>query len=145
MGTGQIVGLAYEDIDILSCVMRGYVMVLCALIVCNEAEWTALVRNSRILRYWITRGLFYAFVGVIGLQQNDHATEVEPYLHDSSASLRFIKVVAWLMVAVGALYFGMGALCLQILYNRLRRDYEDRVKRAVHVRKLADNLVESVV
>lgn len=142
MGLGQVVGMTFEDIDVISYVMRGYVMVLCVLVIFIEAEWTALVKNSSILRYWISRGLFYSFVGVIGLQQNDHATERDPDTNRDSVSLHFIKVVAWLMIASGILYFGMGVLCLQIYYNRLRRTYEERCGRAVHVRDATERLTE---
>lgn len=143
MAMGQIVGMTFEEIDIISYVMRAYVIVLCLLVVLIEAEWTALVKNSSILRYWITRGLFYSFVGVIGIQQNDHVTERNPDQQErDTVSLQFIKVVAWLMVGMGILYFCMGILCLQIYYNRLRRDYEERSGRAVHIRNATDRFTE---
>jgi hypothetical protein len=135
--------MTYENIDAISYVMRGYVMVLCVLVIFIEAEWTALVKNSSLLRYWISRGLFYAFLGVIGLQQNDHATERDQDANRDSVSLQFIKVVAWLMIGSGILYFCMGVLCLQIYYNRLRRNYEERRGRAVHVRDATDRLTEA--
>lgn len=140
MGLGQVVGMTFEDMDLISYVLRGYVIVLCVLVVFNEGEWTSLIKNSSILRYWVTRGLFYSFVGVIGIQQNDHVEE--PDRDEDSASLKFIKVVAFLMVGFGAIYFGMGVLCLQIYYNRLRRDYEERRSRAVHIRNATDRLSE---
>lgn len=143
MGLGQIVGMTFEDIDIIGYVLRTYVIVLCLLVVLIEAEWTSLVKNSSILRYWITRGLFYSFVGVIGIQQNDHVMERDPYQHGrDSASLQFIRVVAWLMVGNGILYFGMGILCLQVYYNRLRRDYDERSGRAVHIRNATDRFTQ---
>lgn len=145
MGAGQIVGMTFENLDIIAYVMRGYVIVLCLLIVLNEAEWTSMIKNSSILRYWITRGLFYSFVGVVGIQQNDHVVETDRGQGGGdSPSLKFIKVVALLMVGCGCLYFVMGAMCLQIYYNRLRRDYEERVSRAVHIRSATDRLAESI-
>ena len=141
MGLGQVVGMTFEDLDVISYVMRAYVIVLCLLVVFIEAEWTALVKNSSILRYWITRGLFYSFVGVIGIQQNDHVSERNPESEErDSISLQFIKVVAWLMVGSGILYFFMGAFCLQLYYNRLRRDYDERSGRAVHIRNATERL-----
>ena len=145
MGCGQIVGLILTTensrIDVLSCVMRAYVLAFCALVICNEC--THVTHNSWILRYWPTRGLLYAFVGVIGLQQNDHATAVEPYLEMDSPSLRFIKMVAWLMVAVGVAYTALGALCLQFVYQRVQRDYQQRLQRAQHVRSIEQNLMHA--
>ena len=144
MGLGQIVGMTFEDIDVISYVLRTYVIVLCLLVILIEADWTALVKNSSILGYWITRGLFYSFVGVIGIQQNDHVNERNPSENpdSDSISLQFIRVVAWLMVGCGILYFCMGALCLQILYNRVRQDYEERRGRAFHIRNATDSLTE---
>lgn len=145
MGAGQIVGMTFEDdnLDVISYLFRGYVMALCVLVVFNEMEFTSLVKNSSILRYWITRGLFYSFVGVIGIQQNDRVSDDPSLVEHRSASLRFIKVVALLMVGAGCLYFGMGILCLQIYYNRLRRDYEERRGRAIHIRNATDRLTEA--
>jgi hypothetical protein len=144
MGLGQIIGMTYNHIDTISYVLRSYVIALCFLVVMVEAEWTSFVRNSSILRYWITRGLFYSFVGIIGIQQNDHVEERNPSeSRRDSASLKFIRVVAWLMVASGVVYFMVGILCMQIIYNRLRRDYEERCKRAVHIRNATDRLVEA--
>ena len=146
MGTGQVVGLVTtekSDIDVLSCVVRAYCCAFCSLVICNEAEYTSMIRNSKILRYWVTRGLLYAFIGCIGLIQNDHATELEPYLHDDTPSLKFIKVVAWLMVAVGATYTILGAFCLKLIDNRVRQDYQERKQRAKHIRKISTKLVDA--
>lgn len=143
MGLGQVVGMTFEDMDVISYVLRGYVMVLCVLVILIETESTSLVKNSSILRYWVTRGLFYSFVGVIGIQQNDHVTERDPSQDErDSMSLQFIRVVAWLMVGCGILYFGLGVLCFQIIYNRLRRDFDERSGRAVHIRNATDRLTE---
>lgn len=145
MGVGQIVGMTFENLDIISYVLRAYIMVLSVLVALIEMEWTAFVLNSSILRIWITRGLFYAFVGVIGIQQNDNVIyrDDDHRVINKSPSLQFIRVVAWLMVACGVLYLGMGVACLQIYYNRLRRDYEERCGRAVHIRKATALLAEA--
>ena len=90
MAMGQIIGMTFEDIDVISYVLRIYVIVLCLLVILIEAEWTSLVKNSSILRYWITRGLFYAFVGVIGIQQNqlaDSFGSLSPNFKGNDASI----------------------------------------------------------
>jgi len=145
MGLGQIIGMTYEDLDMISYVLRVYILVLCGLVTLIEAEWTAFIINSSILRVWITRGLFYAFIGIIGIQQNDNVIDRDDdrRILNKSPSLQFIRVVAWLMVGCGLLYFGMGVACLQIYYNRLRRDYEERRGRAVHIRKATALLAEA--
>ena len=144
MALGQIIGMTFDHIDTISYVLRSYVIALCVLVVMVEAEFTSFVRNSSILRYWVTRGLLYSFVGVIGIQQNNHVTDQNPgETAQDTASLRFIRLVAWLMVGSGVVYFFMGVLCMQIIYNRIRRDYEDRCQRAIHIRKATDRLLEA--
>ena len=151
MATGQVVGLVGDArIDALGCIMRAYVMLLCAVAAANELEWTRTIRNSAVLHIWISRGLFYAFIGVIGLQQNDRildmtptsTTKALPNTTTMTPSLRFIRVVAWLMVAVGVLYATAGTVCLQFWYQRARRHYEERLQRAQQMQQWASRVVE---
>mmetsp|Transcript_12559 Transcript_12559/g.24108 ORF Transcript_12559/g.24108 Transcript_12559/m.24108 type:complete len:216 (-) Transcript_12559:89-736(-) len=145
MGLGQIIGMTYEDLDMISYVLRAYILVLCGLVALIEAEWTSFIINSSILRVWVTRGLFYAFIGVIGIQQNENVIDRDhnQRILNKSPSLQFIRVMAWIMVGCGILYFGMGVACLQIYYNRLRKDYEERCGRAVHIRRATALLAEA--
>jgi hypothetical protein len=93
---------------------------------CNEWEWF-LTRDSKILQLWFTRGLFYSFVGVLGLEENDTASSKAAV---PQMATTYIAVVAWLMVATGMLYSLLGLLCLQGWEQRLRRDYAQRRERA---------------
>lgn len=136
MALGQIVGIVFQQVGPIQYVMRIYVIILCALTIFNELEWTIFTRDSKILQIWPTRGLFYAFIGVLGLEENDNSK----YQYSGSEqrafniSLNYIKAVAWIMVACGALYFFMGIFCLHLYYNRLRQDYQDRCERAKRLR-----------
>lgn len=126
MGLGQFVGMVYFKVDPIQYVLRVYIIALCALMVLTELEWTKMTRESRLLNNWVSRGCVYSFIGVLGLEEND----VSP-LDDTSelgreAALNYIKVVAWLMIGCGILYFCMGVLCLQLVCNRLRRNYQER-------------------
>ena len=120
-------------------VLRVYVILLCFLVVFNEMEWTKLTKNSPLLRIWISRGMVYGFIGVLGLEEN----EVSPARSGMSetgrqAALNYIKTVAWWMVAIGLLYLIMGALCLQLLYNRQRDDYKERLQKASNTRETTE-------
>jgi hypothetical protein len=115
--------------------MRIYVILLCVLAIANESEWTSFTRDSVILNWWPTRGAFYGFIGVLGLEEND----VDVYdAKGRSAALGYIKVVAWLMIGCGVLYFVLGVACMQFLLNRMRDDYKQRLERAKEVKRTAD-------
>jgi len=130
MGLGQIIGIAYEFVEPIQYVLRVYVVVLCIMVIFNEMEWTVLTRDSALLRIWISRGLIYMFIGVLGLEENDVSPRRDGMSqHWQKAALNYIKVVAWCIVAIGILYTLMGLFCLQIVYNRLREDYKDRIAR----------------
>jgi hypothetical protein len=155
MCVGQFVGVRYENTGLIQYILRFYVIFFCLLAALVELEWTKLVQDSSILKYWVTRGIFYAFIGVLGLEQNEsyalrvihqqHATSGETTPRPSAMSLKFIQVVAWLMVSVGILYFAMGVLCLQLVYSRVRQSYKERLQRAVQIRETTSRYMEHVV
>lgn len=135
MAIGQFLGIAFAQIGPVQYVLRIYVILLCVLVILNELEWTKLTRDSTILSWWVTRGAFYAFVGVLGLEEND----VNDYdSHGRAAALGYIKVVAWLMIGCGVLYFVMGITCMQFLLKRMREDYKQRVERAKETRRTTE-------
>mmetsp|Transcript_12655 Transcript_12655/g.17960 ORF Transcript_12655/g.17960 Transcript_12655/m.17960 type:complete len:235 (+) Transcript_12655:2897-3601(+) len=133
---GQFIGIAFDAVGPIQYVLRIYVILLCCLTILNELEWTNLTLSSALLKIWISRGLIYGFVGVLGLEEND----VSPHTKNMSmvgrtAALNYIKVVAWMMVACGILYTVMGILCLQIVSDKIRENYQGRVARAAELRR----------
>ena len=150
MGLGQLVGILVQTTSgPIQYVLRIYVIALCGLVVLVEKEWTAYARESKILHIWVTRGLCYGFIGLLGLEENDMAhqqtggstgtgtdhNEAWAYFHPIE---RYVSAVAWIMVACGVLYFGMGICCLQLVYNRLNRDYQERCQRASEILRAAE-------
>uniref|UniRef100_A0A7R9WMH7 Golgi apparatus membrane protein TVP15 n=1 Tax=Craspedostauros australis TaxID=1486917 RepID=A0A7R9WMH7_9STRA len=131
MFVAQLLGIYFKTLSLVDYVLRVYIIALCAMIVMNELEWTSVIRESRLLRNWLTRGLIYAFVGVLGIEQYEASPSGR---HDDSAhfdvAMNFIRVVSNIMVGVGGLYFVMGICCMQLVSNKLRHEYEERVARA---------------
>jgi multisubunit Na+/H+ antiporter MnhC subunit len=131
MGLGQIIGIYFNEDGPIQYVIRIYVIVLCVIIMFNELEFTKMVRESAMLRIWITRGAIYAFIGVLGLEEIEASPASS---HQNSAgrdqALTFVLVIAWIIVGIGVLYFVMGVLCLQLVSNRLREEYQDRLSRS---------------
>jgi hypothetical protein len=143
MLVGQLVGLYFYNMDPIQSLMRCYVVLMCALIVLNEMGWTSVVRESDILRIWIFRGIFYSFVGVLGMEEMDtESASAHTTAASQKVALKFIQIVAYVMVGCGIAYFIMGCLCLQLLRNRIVTDYEQRCKEAKANRQ---KIIETVV
>jgi hypothetical protein len=137
MSVGQVIGLfIFRSFGPIQYVLHFYVLLLCIVVVLVECEWTRIGRDSFIFSYWVTRGMTYAFIGVLGLEENNTADWTNP----SDVIENFVKVVAWLMIGCGGIYLLMGLVCLQLYYNRLRKDYEERLLRAQHFRRSQRNL-----
>jgi len=140
MGVGQLVGLMVaHSTDSIQYFLRMYVIALCLLVILIEKEWTSFARDSMILHNWITRGLVYGFIGLLGLEENDRAAwNRGSSWSDFNLAERYVSAVAWVMVGFGFVYFGMGICCLQLVYNRLRKDYQERRKRAPDIQRAAE-------
>lgn len=143
MGLGQLIGMFYEVVSPTQYVLRVYVILLCSLTLLNELEWTNYTKDSTLLKLWITRGLFYAFVGVLGLEENA-VSPTRDGMVGSSPVLMYIKVVAWLMVACGCVYTVMGCACFQLVEDRLRNDFEQRKQRAKTMARVTTTMMGGV-
>jgi hypothetical protein len=139
MGIGQIVGIAFpgEGLDPIQWVLHMYMLGFCVVMILTELEWGQFLIGSPTLSNWISRGILYSFVGVIGISEN-RVMSVED--SDSGGALpktaaMYVEVVAYGMVAVGLVYFAMGAFCCQLFYNSARKDYEERAGFADKKRK----------
>mmetsp|Transcript_21429 Transcript_21429/g.27713 ORF Transcript_21429/g.27713 Transcript_21429/m.27713 type:complete len:205 (-) Transcript_21429:979-1593(-) len=136
MLVGQLVGIIFQDLGPVSLVIRTYLVVLSFLGILVELEWTSIAKSA-VLHNWISRGLFYAFIGVLGLQENDSASLRDENRVGDKIALNYVKVVAQMMIGLGCLYFFMGITCMQIWYNRQVEDYKSRVERGRTVRQTA--------
>lgn len=122
----QFLGFTIQDLpsDInqgLRYAISMYLILLCLLSVLTELEWFPLVVNSRILTFWVTRGLLYVFMAILTLDQ----------MHDdgskkSENQILFIKFVSYAFTILGVGYMVMGVFCIQILLKRIRADYQER-------------------
>jgi hypothetical protein len=142
MALGQLIGMLYQKEGPIQYVLRIYVILLCFLAILTELEWTAFARESAILRFWVTRGFFYSFIGILGLEENDTSADKDTSFNNIDAAREFTKVVAWMIIGVGIAYSLMGLCCLQVLYKRQRADYEARVERAGVVRESAASFLD---
>ena len=138
MFIGQVIGIFFQEDGPIQYVLRFYVMLLCGLAILVELEWTRYARESKILQNWITRGSYYGFIGVIGLEENDTSRDKNTGKEGFDMSHNYLRVVAWTMIYVGIVYFLLGIFCCQLYYNRRREDYERRLGRAAEVQQTAE-------
>jgi hypothetical protein len=133
MTIGQFVGIAFHYVGPIQYVLRVYMIGFCIVMILNEMEWISFIYQSSLLSNWISRGILYSFVGTIGISQ--YTTEAPT--SDASAAtagggglpqaaLLYIQVVAWGMVGIGIIYFLLGIFCCQLVYQNVRKDYEQR-------------------
>lgn len=132
MAAGQVLGAIIYKNSLVQYVLRGYVIILAVLVILIEIEWPKSIRETPLFYYWIPRGLVYLFVGVIGMQENDKSeflnSDEENEFYNTISDI--LVAVAWNMAGCGALYFVMGILCLQLILNDLREDYQARFELA---------------
>jgi hypothetical protein len=132
MTIGQLLGIAFHFVGPIQYVLRVYMIGFCIVMILNEMEWISFIYQSSLLSNWISRGVLYSFVGTIGISQ--YTTEA-PSTSDAAAdggggfpqaALLYIQVVAWGMVGIGIIYFFLGIFCCQLVYQNVRKDYEQR-------------------
>lgn len=143
MAIGQIVGIVFQQVGPVQYILRLYVIALCLLATLVELECTKFTRDSLIFGIWITRGLFYAFIGVLGLEENDTSSAKNTDIKGFDISRQYVYIVAWVMIVCGFLYSFMGIACLQIVHGKLQTDYEVRLARAPEVRRTMESYTDA--
>ncbi len=79
---------------------------------------------------WIPRGILYAFLGLIILEQSIVVLARDQARHATAASRFldgvFVVISGWVMIASGIMYVLLGTFCLQGVMERVR--HEDSVR-----------------
>ena len=131
MASGQFVGIAFHQVSPVQYVLRVYMIGFCIVMTLAEMEWPKFIYENSLLSNWISRGIMYSFIGTIGISQNT----VQGVTGAPKAALMYIEVAAWGMVGIGVLYFFLGIFCCQLVFNHVRRDYDQRAEWAKRKRR----------
>lgn len=122
-----------QDVGCLRTALRIYVACLCILFALNELQVPLpFLQNNPTFQGYISRGLLYSFVGLIGMEQS-YSTRMQDYFKHASSTFHigwtplFMQISSWLMVCVGYLYVIMGILCMQSLKTKLEENYKERL------------------
>lgn len=114
---------------------RSYLAIFCFSFILTESRIPLLQKIG--IDNWILRGFIYSFIGLIGMEQ-DLAVKVEDIVAGTASVLGpdfgtlfatlFMSITTWLMIGVGVLYTVLGMLCMQGWYERLDKEYREKVK-----------------
>jgi hypothetical protein len=125
----QILSLVYLPFDGVELLIKIFLSSFCVLIVMNELEWWSLLKGSALFWNWIPRGYFYAFIGVVSVEENNlkpSGVSLNALPFDYTAAL-FIETTSWMMFAVGILYMSLGLCCCQVYQTKVREHYKERL------------------
>ena len=85
MGLTQCVGIFWERLGVLDYILRVYAVLFCTLAVLNESNMCSFTQESKVLNWWITRGLLYGFIGVLGLSEQAVSSLSKTMVHSRVA------------------------------------------------------------
>lgn len=125
----QIVSVAFLPFDGVELVLKIFLSTFSALIILNELEWWGMLRDSPMFWNWIPRGYFYAFIGMVSIEENNlkpSTSTLSSLPVDYSADL-FIETSSWMMFSIGIIYLTLGLCCGQRYVSHVREDYKNRL------------------
>nr|AEJ20973.1 unknown protein [Caragana jubata] len=94
--------------DVFDGIFRCYGVVIAGLVILAETEWSFIIKFSKVLEYWVGRGMLQIFVAVM--------TRAFPNYNRERQELVVLQNVAcYMLLACGLLYVVLGILCIGIL------------------------------
>ncbi|GKV02327.1 hypothetical protein SLEP1_g14781 [Rubroshorea leprosula] len=101
--------------DIFDGVFRCYAVVIAFFVIIAETEWSFIMKFSKILEYWVGRGMLQIFVAVM--------TRAFPSYGDKQTDLLLLQNIAcFYLLGCGLIYVISGLLCLGFL----KRSHQQR-------------------
>lgn len=140
----QLIALSIPGNYQIDVMLRLYMIAFFAVVLLNELEVNQPLRESFVLSNWISRGVIYSFLGLLGQhlfdvgQDNRYRRNFNYRCNSSGSSCYYgprlptgedlaewyVWLTSNLMFCVGIGYVIMGALCLQKKLARLREEYQ---------------------
>jgi len=125
----QVISLVYLPFDGVELQLKIFLSSYCVVIIMNELEWWDALRSSPLLWNWVPRGYFYAFIGVVSVEENNlkpSSGALNTLPIDYTAAL-FIETASWMMFVIGILYILFGLCCCQVYQTKVRENYKERL------------------
>lgn len=87
--------------------------------------------NEILRRYFIVSQYFYAFIGIVSIEENNLKSSTADYsfatLTSSYSAIMFIEVTSWMMFALGVFFIFFGLCCCQRYHAKVREEYTNRM------------------
>ena len=138
----------YETRGPVDVALRAYGLVFCGAIVFVELELGSTTRSSIVSRFWTLRGLFYAFVGLLAMDNanfDDRRREAHKVPEAWTGSMVpysiYLKSTAASLLALGIIYILLGLCwCKRLKESRLA-DYKKQLAEAtvINAERLENN------
>lgn len=138
IGVLEVCGFFWLKMTIIENILSAYLILFCILIILTELNLFNVAQESKILNLWPLRGLFYVFVGILGLNAINTAVLVQGAELERGLFQKLLVVFSSIMIGIGALYVILGLLCIQMINDKMEADYQDRMKRAKDIKRTAN-------
>lgn len=136
IGILEVFGFFYLTMTILENILSFYIILFCILIIITETNLFNLRKESKILNIWALRGLFYVFVGVLGLNGINTAVMVTDEF-ERTIFQHLVQICSIVLIGVGTLYVAMGLLCIQVINDSMEHRYQERKETAAQIKAAA--------
>jgi hypothetical protein len=138
LGVLEVLGFFFLTMTILENILCCYIILFCFLVIVTETNLFGLAGQSKFLNSWALRGLFYAFIGVLGLNaiNTNVIMQGEQFSRDLFRDL--VVAISALLMGIGLLYLVLGLLCVQVLYDKMENKYQERKARAKKLKGRGD-------
>ncbi|KAK1274893.1 hypothetical protein QJS04_geneDACA005691 [Acorus gramineus] len=94
--------------DVFDGIFRCYAVVIALFVAVAETEWAFIFRFSKVLEYWVGRGMLQIFVAVM--------TRAFPDFSGRRRDLVLLQEIAsYILIACGVIYVVSGVLCIGFL------------------------------
>eukprot|EP00568_Trieres_chinensis_P000269 CAMPEP_0183308508 /NCGR_PEP_ID=MMETSP0160_2-20130417/22296_1 /TAXON_ID=2839 ORGANISM="Odontella Sinensis, Strain Grunow 1884" /NCGR_SAMPLE_ID=MMETSP0160_2 /ASSEMBLY_ACC=CAM_ASM_000250 /LENGTH=205 /DNA_ID=CAMNT_0025472361 /DNA_START=91 /DNA_END=708 /DNA_ORIENTATION=- len=123
--------------QILDGLLRAFMLVFSIIFLLCEIEIPFMTTNIVSMQDWVTRGIMYVFLGLVTAQEQKGIQVVtvvkgkKKFHMSAQATLLFIKISAWAMVAIGVVYFLMGICRLKKVRDSKKTPEESKTQEEV--------------
>ncbi|KAK1386269.1 Golgi apparatus membrane protein TVP15 [Heracleum sosnowskyi] len=112
-----------NNYDLFDGIFRCYAVAIAMFVVVAETEWELIMRFSKVLEYWVGRGMLQIFVAVM--------TRAYPETSTKRKDLLLLQNIAsYMLLACGVVYVVSGLLCIGHL-KRSRQKKEVSTEQAI--------------
>ncbi|XP_075488971.1 uncharacterized protein LOC142527873 [Primulina tabacum] len=122
--------------DIFDGIFRCYAVIIAIIVVIAETEWEYFLRFSKVLQYWVGRGMLQIFVAVMTRAYPEHMRN-----HQELFLLQ--SIAAYLLLGCGVIYIIAGIFCLGMLKRSHKRSHMSRdqaIKDLEHLQRRREEL-----